>query len=314
MTPKGSTQKLGAHSVGKHLVLRHYLDAWLPILAMTHPVVAFVDGFAGRGTYAGGEPGSPLIALNALMEHRDREKFKGKILFFFVEKNKTSAEHLKRLVQSIPLKGPPEIEVQVIGAPFEKAIVNILDGLQAGGREVPPSFVMIDPYGVSQTPLEVIRRILQNDSSEVYITFMYNFISRFRSEAGFEEALNSLFGANDWEPGRNITDTYQKKQFFYDLYKSKLKSAGAEFVVNFELYSGNRLYYPIFFGTKRIEGSDKMKQAIWRMDPTGGCSVAHVPVNLPSMMVLWIFRILRGKSLANSDGIAGSQSRTLSSS
>ena len=39
---------------------------------------------------------------------------------------------------------------------------------------------------------------------------------------------------------------------------------GAQYVVRFELYEGEQLVYAIFFGTKSLDGCDKMKQAIWR--------------------------------------------------
>jgi hypothetical protein len=40
--------------------------------------------------------------------------------------------------------------------------------------------------------------------------------------------------------------------------------------VRFELFEGNRLVYAIFFGTKSVLGADRMKEAIWRVDPLGG--------------------------------------------
>ena len=40
-------------------------------------------------------------------------------------------------------------------------------------------------------------------------------------------------------------------------------------MVCFELYEGEQLVYAIFFGTKSLEGCDKMKQAIWKVAPFG---------------------------------------------
>ncbi len=40
-------------------------------------------------------------------------------------------------------------------------------------------------------------------------------------------------------------------------------------MVRFELYEGEQLVYAIFFGTKSLEGCDKMKQAIWKVAPFG---------------------------------------------
>ncbi len=70
---------LDDHTRAKHRVLRAYLDAWIPIMAqqalkvraqtLGAPRLLLVDGFAGPGRYATGEPGSPLIMLNALRDH-----------------------------------------------------------------------------------------------------------------------------------------------------------------------------------------------------------------------------------------------------
>lgn len=37
------------HTHGKHIVLRAYLNAWLPILGMTQGRILFIDAFAGPG-------------------------------------------------------------------------------------------------------------------------------------------------------------------------------------------------------------------------------------------------------------------------
>ena len=48
-----------------------------------------------------------------------------------------------------------------------------------------------------------------------------------------------------------------------------MKERGAKYVIWFELYEKQELVYAIFFGTQHLEGCDKMKQAIWKVDPFG---------------------------------------------
>src|SRR5207248_1377177 len=85
MSTNATLWPLGEHTPGKHLVLRNYLNAWLPILGMTQDRIVFIDGFAGPGEYSGGEPGSPIIALRALKEHVAKGKFTAEVKFVFVE-------------------------------------------------------------------------------------------------------------------------------------------------------------------------------------------------------------------------------------
>ena len=62
-------------------------------------------------------------------------------------------------------------------------------------------FVMIDPFGVSETPMTTIGRILQNPKSEVFISFMYEWINRFKDHPNFAKHLDDLFGCPDWRQG-----------------------------------------------------------------------------------------------------------------
>ena len=65
---------LDPHTAAKHAILRRYLDAWIPIMSRYHGRVLYIDGFAGPGIYEHGEPGSPLIALDAACPGAERPR------------------------------------------------------------------------------------------------------------------------------------------------------------------------------------------------------------------------------------------------
>ena len=117
--------------------------------------------------------------------------------------------------------------------------------------------------------MKTIGRILSNPKSEVYVSFMFDHINRFKEHPNFERHLDELFGCCEWKHGLEITNSVERKDFFFGLYKCQLKGAGAKQVLHFELYEGQRLVYAIFFGTQNLEGCDKMKQAIWKVAPFG---------------------------------------------
>jgi hypothetical protein len=148
-------------------------------------------------------------------------------------------------------------------------MMRLLDELDRQHARLAPAFVMIDPFGVSDTPMEVVRRILQNPRSEVYISFMYEAINRFKETPEFEPHLDSLFGCETWREGLKIQDSYERKTFLYNLYAEQLRKNGARYVVRFELYSGSRLIYAIFFGTQHVKGANLLKEAIWKVAPFG---------------------------------------------
>lgn len=269
MQPSTTLWELDPQTKGKHLVLRSYLDAWLPIMGTYNGRILFIDGFAGPGEYRGGEDGSPIIALRALCEHSSRQRIGAEVGYIFIEKEEDRATHLAALVDSWRPSLPSGCWANVLNGVFDDTMTQALDDLDAQEKHLAPAFVMVDPFGVSGTPMSVIRRVLRNAKSEVYISFMYKDMNRFKDTPEFAPHLDGLFGCREWRQGSKIEDSSQRKHFFYSLYEQQLRSAGARQVLHFELYEGRRLVYAIFFGTQSITGCDRMKQAIWGVAPWG---------------------------------------------
>ena len=269
MPPRTTTWPLEPHTQGKHLVLEHYMGAWLPIMTRWNGRVLFIDAFAGPGEYSGGEPGSPVIALRSLIDHRAKGQMRSEINYLFIEDNSDRCERLAQVLDGLNGQLPANCNYEVINSTFDDTLTDVLDNIDEQKARLAPAFVMIDPFGVSGTPMSVIGRILENPKSEVYISFMYREMNRFKEHPNFEKHLDQLFGCSGWRRGIDIPDGKERKDFFYDLYSDQLKRNGAQYVVRFELYEGERLVYAIFFGTKNLEGCDKMKQAIWKVAPFG---------------------------------------------
>ena len=269
MPPRTTTWPLELHTRGKHMVLKNYMGAWLPILTSWNERVLFIDAFAGPGEYSNGEYGSPVIALRALIDHRARKQIQSEVNYLFIEKDEARSKHLEVVLGEIQPRLPPKCNYEVINSTFDETLTEVLDSIDEQKDRLAPAFVMIDPFGVSGTPMRVVGRILRNPKSEVYISFMYREMNRFKEHPNFERHLDELFGCSAWREGIDLADGKERKDFFYDLYKDQLKANGAQYVVRFELYEGEQLVYAIFFGTKSLEGCDKMKQAIWKVAPFG---------------------------------------------
>jgi three-Cys-motif partner protein len=263
VAPKDVVWSLDPHTRGKHEVLRHYLEAWFPILSSFARRVAFIDGFAGPGEYAGGEPGSPLIALEVFRKHAPRLNAEG--VFLFIEKDANRAGHLRALLGRQAL--PPNCKTEVAAAEFEQKMTAVLDSIPAG-LQLAPAFVMLDPFGISGVPMSLVKRVLQSEKAEIYISFMYEFIDRFKATPEFEERLTELYGTGEWRKGIALAGE-AKRDFFFGMYDSQLRAAGARQVIRFDLYEDRRLVYAIFFATKHWKGAEVMKRAIWKVAPFG---------------------------------------------
>ncbi len=84
------------HTRVKHILLKKYLTAWIPILGRWNPKICYFDGFAGRGEYTDGTLGSPLIAL----EVADRlSEYFGKLTCFFIEKDIENFNNLEKVLK-----------------------------------------------------------------------------------------------------------------------------------------------------------------------------------------------------------------------
>lgn len=266
--PSGVTWDLLPHTAAKHEILRLYLGAWFPILGIgTARELYYFDGFAGPGEYTGGEPGSPLIALDTAAQVAD--KLPSAIHFVFSELEATRARHLTRLLSG--RRYPPHFHTDVRSSiPFERVITEYLDRLESMVAP-PPMFVFIDPFGWTGFPMEIVRRILDLPRAEVFINFMYEEINRFISVNRQSANFDALFGCHDWVHMIDEPDRRERNEKLWSLYDRQLRSfGGAKYVRSFEMRNdSNVVDYYLFYGTGHLLGLAKMKEAMWKVDPSG---------------------------------------------
>ena len=253
---------------GKHLILKHYLDGWFPILGRWNSRLLFIDGFAGPGKYEDGEPGSPLVALDCIRRHKRGNGLRGvELVCIFIEADESRARHLERLLAQQP--PVPDTTTHVLPGAFGDHVSAILDHIDQQNKRLAPSFVVIDPFGVKGSPMSLVERILGNPKSECMISFMYEPIRRFHQQPELERHLDELFGTKEWKRCLGMEESDAKKRFLHDLFAKQLKRHGASHVVPFEMWKGNRHVYTIYFATGNLKGCNLMKQVIWKVEPSG---------------------------------------------
>ena len=179
------------------------------------------------------------IAMRALVDHS--AKIAAEVFYFFIELDVERAKHLEQVVDRWKEKVPASTKTSVVPGSFDETMTGIFDYLDGKNSKLAPAFVMIDPFGVSGTPMSVVRRLLKTPKCEIYFSLMYEYLNRFKGTSEFEPHLDELFGCRDWRDFIEIEDAEQRRKALYDLYERQLRNAGAKQVIHFDIFDGNRL-------------------------------------------------------------------------
>jgi len=264
--PEETIWDLQPHTAAKHQILRRYLDAWFPILAKYNSRIVYVDGFSGPGRYSGGEPGSPIIALESARTHR--ANLAGELVFLFVEERQDRIDNLNREISGIQL--PAHFKVDVECGTFAENLTAKLNKLDADGHQIAPTFALIDPFGFSGIPYNLISRLLSKNKCEALITFVVDAINRWLThpDPQIRSHITETFGT---DAAIAIAEgTGDRPTQLKNLYQQQLGKV-AQFVRYFEMRDSNdRVVYYLFFASNSSRGHLKMKEAMWKVDPLGG--------------------------------------------
>jgi three-Cys-motif partner protein len=252
------------HTRAKHEILKKYLQRWFPILGQTYREVLYVDGFCGPGIYQGGEPGSPIIAIDTAKQHAVRLG-RTKVVFRFTDEREDRIAHLKSLLNQIDL--PASFDAKADTELFDVYLSRLLDKVDRSGHIV-PTFVFVDPFGYSGMPMVLMHRLLEHEHTEVFINLMTFYLHRLSGmpHEWAPEKFEEVFGTPE---AHNLIKSGGNYEQIRQLYQRQLMKA-ADFVRHFSMHDRNgTLIYDLFFATNHEAGHIKMKEAMWAVDPDG---------------------------------------------
>lgn len=250
------------HTAIKHAILKDYIGAWAGILGSWNRQIVFIDGFCGPGYYeADGKQydGSPIIALQIAEHFADEFD----IYCLFIDNNKEHCDELECKIDELGFKTKYDVECST----FEETVFDILNSVD----RLAPAFCFIDPFGYSGLPLELIKDFLGRPTTETFITFMYEPISRFIPVESQHDHMDELFGTHEW---RTVIDEDLRKDeresFLRDLYRTQLKTC-AKYVWPFQLKNPDKdaTYYYLYHCTNHPKGIKEMKKVMYKTGTVG---------------------------------------------
>jgi three-Cys-motif partner protein len=264
------------HTKAKHDMLAKYLGGWFPILSKWNGRVMFFDGFAGRGRYADGSEGSPLVALRLLLDHRSFPQMSNReFVFYLVEADSDNALSLQSEIDAFKLARAPwpaNVKTHVINQKFDITATAMIDHLREQKRTLAPTFAFIDPFGYSGMPMDLIAELLDHPRTEVFINFMVGHVQRFIERDGQETPIRELFGKDVSDVLENYDAQTDRIEYLREVYERQLQTrAKFDYVQSFAMINktGNIGYY-LLHGTRHPKGVELMKDAMWSVDPGGG--------------------------------------------
>lgn len=201
---------------------------------------------------------------------RRRELLDGKPLnMVSVEEDSRRIQRLKEEMAPVFTRhGEPQARLRIR---YEEGSCGdkLLPALQGAGAMGSPVFAFLDSWGGPDVPFGLVREIARQPAGEVLVTFGTNFLTRFGEKEQHQQAGNEAFGGTEWQQVHQLPSN-EKRAFLVSAYRKSLLTAGFKYVVPFEMIddTGSDLY--LIYGTRNLKGLEKMKEAMWRVDPVQG--------------------------------------------
>lgn len=269
--PRGVVWPAEPHTLAKHRLVCRYLQAWFPVLLQAGwPGVIYAEGFAGSGVYRDGEPGSPVIALEVFLRQRyllDAGKFVNLVL---VDQDRDRLQQLRHemglaLARHARPK-PRTLRVAYRHGDCADELAPALEEVSGLGH---PVFAFLDSFGGPDVPFSLVETVARHRASEVLITFAPRFLTRFGEQDVHRSSGDRAFGGSHWQ-GVFSQPPDRKKDYLVTAYRKSLNKAGFGYVASFEMLDNTGHDLQLVFATTSTKGLEKMKDAMWTVDPTSG--------------------------------------------
>jgi three-Cys-motif partner protein len=210
------------HTEIKHKILKSYLGGWTSILGRKAKALYYVDTHAGRGKHDDNYLGSPILAMQVAQEVLTKNPdIEIEYYFHNVEE---SAENFASLTNEINFHSSsyPDFHVTNYLGNFQIHTDTILSKIPSDRA----SFVFIDPFGYKDAYIpDMIKFIKNRRYSELFITFMSQWISQFLSDPTKADNFDRILNSTEWRDFIGKPDAERK---VVELYSRQIRDAAIQ--------------------------------------------------------------------------------------
>lgn len=246
-------------------IYRQYLSAWIPVFPVSGaPKIQICDYFAGPGHDASGSPGSPMIAMDLITEHRGTLGKSGtKVILRLndMDDNKvaTLRQAVNERIEKDTLGGL--VDPQITAADFDQIYQKEILGIQFSGV---PSFIFIDQYGIKHVTEAVFSGLCRLQRTDFMFFVSSSFFKRFAQEEEFlkyhpKVNKDEIMGCEQVHVHRKIRQYYQA-----------MVPANCETKVYSFTIKKNHNIYGLIFCTAHPLGAEKFINVAWEQNGQNG--------------------------------------------
>lgn len=267
----------------KLYILREYLKQWLPVFLSRKPIIwkkIFIyDFFAGEGSDAIGNYGSPLIILDELKSYCKNiiaEKVEVKVVFNEFQKGKSQKLQSQCYEQLKLCKINDEsanycpnfnttqdcvFRLVIENRDFKDFFQSIYFHMTLAKNI--PRFMFLDQYGVKHITEEILHKVSMLERTDFIFFISSSFALRFIENAKFNKYLKLT--RQDFSENR----PYHCHRVIFNYYKSLLHPEDNLYLAPFSIKK-NQNIYGLIFGTHHTLGMEKFLNIGWRINTQTG--------------------------------------------
>lgn len=258
------------HSQAKVKLYGSYLAKYLKIISQDRltEMIHIYDLFCGEGIYEDGGHGSPMIALEKILNCYGSNPQMPKVKITFNDKGVEVISKLNENLKKVTI--PQKCTTRVFNDDYLNLVDKVHSEINAFGNE--KAVIFLDPKGYKEISISDIRKLLSTDKSEVLVFLPIRDMHRFanmdesKMSAGHEplyKFMREVFPAEIPE--------FESQIDFIAKVKGGLKRImPAYFVDTFLLEKEPGQFFCMFFFTTHIYGFEKMLETKWELDTEQG--------------------------------------------